>query len=283
MTDILIHPAAQCFRLMRDEELADLAADIKANGLRDPITLAVVNGTATPFLVDGRNRLQACELAGVEAQFETRQFDTEEEVRAFVKSRGERRDLTKGEKAMAIAMLFPEPEKGGRGKKSAAIKSVETTGFSRSRLDQARAVYRYSVELATAVRDGVVSLDSALAKVKTEQDSLKTTETKLAELRVNAPDLADLVDEERMSLGEAIAAASERVEEAKRVRHTYTEKMQTILNLLDRPNFNADDIATSFVENYDPDDPTVVGEPMTSNRIDRCIRTLQCLKTKIEG
>jgi hypothetical protein len=49
---------------------------------------------------------------------------------------------------MALAMLYPKAERG-RGKKD-----VETTGFSKSRLDQARAVLRYSPELGMAVRDG---------------------------------------------------------------------------------------------------------------------------------
>jgi hypothetical protein len=39
-------------------------------------------------------------------------------------------DLTKGQRAMQLAMLYPEPEKGGRGNKSKAIKSAETAGFS---------------------------------------------------------------------------------------------------------------------------------------------------------
>ena len=53
---------------------------------------------------------------------------------------------------MALAMIYPEPEKGGKGKHS---KALETKGFSSARLSQARAVLRYSLELAEAVSDGV--------------------------------------------------------------------------------------------------------------------------------
>jgi hypothetical protein len=49
---------------MPPNELADLAEDIRANGLIHPI---VVDGDG--ILIDGRNRLRACELAGVEPTF----------------------------------------------------------------------------------------------------------------------------------------------------------------------------------------------------------------------
>jgi hypothetical protein len=52
---------------------------------------------------------------------------------------------------MAYAMLFPEPEKGGRIKKRVEVTS---TAFSDKLLQQARAVLAYSPELAIEVRDG---------------------------------------------------------------------------------------------------------------------------------
>jgi hypothetical protein len=79
-------------------------------------------------------------------------------VRAFVKSRSERRDLSKGEKAMALAMLYPEPDKRGRGNKG---KAEETSDFTQKRLAQARQVLRHSQPFAIAVRDGVEKLDAA--------------------------------------------------------------------------------------------------------------------------
>lgn len=59
---------------------------------------------------------------------------------------------------MALAMLYPEPEKGGRGKRG---KASETDGFSATRLRNARAVLRHSRVLAISVRDGVTKLDKA--------------------------------------------------------------------------------------------------------------------------
>lgn len=58
-----IHPAADVFPPMDDTRLRELADDIRANGLQVPITL---HGG---LVVDGRNRLRACEIAGVAPRF----------------------------------------------------------------------------------------------------------------------------------------------------------------------------------------------------------------------
>jgi hypothetical protein len=60
---------------------------------------------------------------------------------AFVKSRGERwDDLSKGQRAMGHALLFPEAEHGGSRKKGASKETL--LGFSNMPLSQARAVLR---------------------------------------------------------------------------------------------------------------------------------------------
>src|SRR4051794_12057865 len=79
---IKIHPAADAFPMMNDAELDELAADIRENGLRQPIVLwsepgkvisqseekwrkAIAAGKAPEglLLLDGRNRLAAIERA----------------------------------------------------------------------------------------------------------------------------------------------------------------------------------------------------------------------------
>lgn len=222
--DVPVHPAAECFRLMHDDELQSLAADIAEHGLRDAITIGCINGEEVG-IVDGRNRYRACGLAGVEPHFVTIDFADDDEVRAFVASRSERRDVTKGERAMAIAMLYPEPGRG-RGNIDAARK--ETGSVSFTRIKEARQVLRYSREVADAVRDGVTKLDDALAGVRQAQADLESDDTKLRLLRSNAPDLASLVDEERLTLGEAYQTHEQRVAEAARVEQA---KRDTLLRL----------------------------------------------------
>jgi hypothetical protein len=69
-----IHPAADLFPLMNDDELAALGADIRKNGLREPITVMRQYRRRADgkfdlheydlVLLDGRNRLDAMERAG---------------------------------------------------------------------------------------------------------------------------------------------------------------------------------------------------------------------------
>jgi hypothetical protein len=50
---------------------------------------------------------------------------------------------------MALAMLYPEPEKGGRGKRSEARNRAEVAGFSGRRVQEACSVLRHSAKLGT--------------------------------------------------------------------------------------------------------------------------------------
>src|SRR5262245_18348678 len=64
----LLHPACLVFHEMHGEKLRELGEDIEPNGLRDPITVckAVANGKLYVWLVDGRNRLIAMEMVGLD-------------------------------------------------------------------------------------------------------------------------------------------------------------------------------------------------------------------------
>jgi hypothetical protein len=145
--------------MMSELELADLAEDIKANGL---VHSLIVDGE---LLIDGRNRLAACKLAGVEPRFEALNG---RDPRALIASANlKHRHLTKGQLAMGYAFLYPDPEKGGRGKKKK--NSSETEGFSDTRLSYARTVLSFSEELAQSVFAGNTPLDQALQTVEAER------------------------------------------------------------------------------------------------------------------
>jgi hypothetical protein len=226
--EIRIHPAAESVRLMRDDELASLAVSIKDNGLEDAITLGRVNGRDFDELVDGRNRLRACALAEVEPRFETKQFESDADVRAFVELKNERRDLTAGERAMEIAWLYPKGERGRYAEEDPASKSAQNADLSMRRVRQARQVLRHSLELAIAVRDGVTPLNDAVEKVKAERDARESDEAKVARLHAEAPDLAGLLRDERLTLTEAYASFEQRKREE---AAALTSKQETLLRL----------------------------------------------------
>ncbi len=75
-----------------------------------------------------------------------------------------RRNLTQGQRAMAVAMLRPEPEKGGRGKKGAI--NGEFSGVSHQRVADARVVLAHSSELAQAVMSGDTPLEECSPKAE---------------------------------------------------------------------------------------------------------------------
>jgi ParB-like nuclease family protein len=158
-----VHPIADLFPMMTDEELANLAADIKANGLIHPIVV-----DKDGVLVDGRNRDRACEIAGIAPT--TVLFEGDDPRAYIVASNIARRHLTKGQQAMAVAMIYPVPEKGGRGKK----KTMDETSilFSPKRLQLARTVLAHSPDLAQAVLAGCKSLDGAYDEARKAKQPL---------------------------------------------------------------------------------------------------------------
>jgi hypothetical protein len=158
-----VHQSANLFPMMTDEELADLAADIQANGLIHPIVV-----DKDGFLIDGRNRARACEIAGIEPA--TVLFEGDDPRAYVIAANIARRHMSKGQQAMAVAMVYPVPEKGGRGKKKTVDES--STLFGSKRLQLARTVLAHSPDLAQAVLAGFKSLDGAYTEARKAKQPL---------------------------------------------------------------------------------------------------------------
>lgn len=93
-----IHPAATLFPMMSDEEYAGLKDDIEENGLREPIVLWCDQ------IIDGRNRLKACEEIGVDPVFF--ELSDESDPWKFVISHNlHRRHLSSSQRAMVASKL----------------------------------------------------------------------------------------------------------------------------------------------------------------------------------
>ena len=163
-----VHPAANVFPMMSDEELEALGQDILENGLREPIKIMRVrkakqiaeNAFSQPtMLLDGRNRLEAMERVGIDLdscavkyQFVNSSrppfiFDA---VAYIISLNIHRRHLTKQQQAELIVAAVKAGEKprqvevvsrGGRGKvntvKAKAVKIAEQAGVSKSTVERA--------------------------------------------------------------------------------------------------------------------------------------------------
>ena len=155
------HPLAEIFPPLAPAELAALASDIKEHGLREPIT------TYRGAILDGRNRLKACGVAGVEPRFF--EYEGEDPV-AFVVSRNMfRRHLTLEQRATAAAKLANL--KPGANQFDSKVASTAATsqseaakmfGISRESVQRARVILdKGSPELVAMVEAGEVSLTAA--------------------------------------------------------------------------------------------------------------------------
>jgi AraC-like DNA-binding protein len=139
-----VHPAADVFPMMSDEELTALGEDIKKNGQMIPVLLW--NGDRSgPVLIDGRNRLEAMERIGIAD--DARVVETlhcKDPVTHIITLNIRRRHLTKQQQteliiAAVMAAKPPQVEevsKGGRGKvnetKTKAVAIAADLGISES-------------------------------------------------------------------------------------------------------------------------------------------------------
>lgn len=195
MTDpIPVHPVADLFPMLAEDELQELADDIKQRGLLQPIVL-----DSRGRVLDGRNRLAACDLAGVVPNFETYDGDDPEGFALAVNT--QRRNLTKGQRAMLIV------EAGPFNDLSADEEALKISG---AYISMARTVKKYAPALVGPVISGADQLARAYEFAKTEKDKSDGAEAQLARLRREDPDLANRVVEGDLSLRGAFAELAER-------------------------------------------------------------------------
>lgn len=158
-----VHPAALAWPPLGDDELETLAESIRTVGLLEPIVL-----TPDRQLLDGRNRLAACRIAGVDPQFTTYDGDPI----AFVAARnGERRHLPVGARAMATAVMLANAgrRKNGRWQYGSVLNS-QTVGNSSGwaeAIRRAGLVIDWAPELADAVTTELMTLAAAVDVAKT--------------------------------------------------------------------------------------------------------------------
>lgn len=200
------HAYAERFPLMSEPELRDLAESIRENGQREP---CVMNSAGLG--IDGRNRVAACGIAGVEP---TWVVDDGDPVRIILDRNTRRRQMSTGARAMAVAVGLKalRLRENGRWKRGSVPASPDNGSSSNSdtwqaAMKRAGAVLDWREDLADAVIAGGTALDEAyrLAQQKKEED--EAAAAKLARL---PQDLRALVEAGSRDLDDALRETEHR-------------------------------------------------------------------------
>jgi ParB-like chromosome segregation protein Spo0J len=200
---IPFHPYADIFPMMTPQEQMGLADDIRAHGLRNKI---VVHEGA---ILDGRNRYQACLMAGVDPAF-VEFDDSGADALNFVMSLNmHRRHLTDGERATAAAKLANI--RFGDNQHTLGSANLQTHAISQSEAAKSFDVStRLVASAAKVLKEGAPELVAAMER---------------GEVKVSAAaDLSKLPVEKQPEIVTAGPAAV--VEAAKTIRETPKEIAQ---------------------------------------------------------
>jgi hypothetical protein len=185
-----IHEYALLFPTATDDELAEMAADIKQRGLLCPIV------TLDGKVLDGRNRLRACEMAGVTPHFQ--KYTGDDPLADVISWNLKRRQLSIGQKAALAVALKPEFEAQARDRqrvhggtapgresqntsgKSATSdfgasrdKAAAAVGVSGRTVQDAEHVKESAPEIFEEVKAGRMTVNAAKQEVKQRHDHLE--------------------------------------------------------------------------------------------------------------
>src|SRR5437588_685622 len=194
------HDVANIFPMMGDEEYRALVADIKANGLHQPIW------TYQGKIIDGRNRYKACLEAGIEPQF--REWNGEGSLIVFVVSLNlNRRHLTSSQKAMVaieVEKRLAEENKVGRPAKDTEKGGNISTISGKSRdhaaaivgtngryVTDAKKIVEKAPELEEVVRCGKLTIPDAKKVANLPEDLRQSVLAKVEEIHKDGPPRRD--------------------------------------------------------------------------------------------
>jgi len=160
-----LHPACKLFPKLGQQELQELADDIKANGLHNAIVL--LDGK----ILDGRNRHTACKIAGVEARFID--WDGSSSPIEWVISQNlMRRHLTASQRAVIALDLLPMLEKEAKQRQRQS-NNYRKNGRSAHSCADRDGTGRASEAAARIVRSSARYVKSAKSIVKSAPELLK--------------------------------------------------------------------------------------------------------------
>ena len=180
-----VHPAANLFPMLGEAEMAALASDIDANGLRLPI---IVRGG---MVLDGRNRLVACDRVG--QPIRTQEYHDDDCTAYVLSVNVQRRHLTPVQRSTiglaAEPMIAAEIPKG-RPKKSGKNSGVSgeareiaarAVGVNPHYISDAKAISAKAPDVFQAMQAGTVSMPEAKSLASLPQEKRTAALAKIAD------------------------------------------------------------------------------------------------------
>ena len=175
-----VHPAAAIFPLLEAGDLRELADDIRKHGLIEPIVM--LDGK----VLDGRNRLSACSIAGVSPRFvqwegagdpvdwvlsvnlRRRHLDTSQRAMVaartldYHRARAKERQQAAGGDRKSLSANLREPIQSNSDQRKAAEEAARTVNVSPRTVEHAAKVIEAGVpELVKAVEKGEIAVSAA--------------------------------------------------------------------------------------------------------------------------
>lgn len=163
------HPYAEKFPMLTDAELDELADSIRTVGLLHPVVVDPAG-----LILDGRNRLEACNRAQVEAT--TTVYDGDDIAEYVIASNVTRRNMSTGARAMSTALVLEadgrrENGRWRRGSVAGIGESANTESGWLARLKECGIVLDFKPDLAAEVVSGAITLNDAF----TQADAIRTS------------------------------------------------------------------------------------------------------------
>jgi ParB-like chromosome segregation protein Spo0J len=173
-----VHPVAALFPMMTGQEFTELVADIKANGLVNPI---IRQGDT---LIDGRNRMAACERAGVTPRFT--EFTGDDPTAFIISANIHRRHLKESQRAIIAGRIANMKLGDNQHTKEGALieapisqpQAAAMLNVSRASVQRAAAIERDAPELAQQVLEGKMSVHAAKKQIEDEKPKPQKKEEK---------------------------------------------------------------------------------------------------------
>lgn len=206
-----LHPLCTLFPRMSGNEFLSLIADIKENGLREPIIIH------EGMILDGGNRYRACIEAGIDPEF--MEFGGANLVSYVLSANLHRRHMTAGQQAAIVASAqdwskaqsVGNPQLRNVAQLETAADRAAQSGASHRTQQMADRVAKTNPELAKKVAHGDISLPKAHKSISTPKKKIQSEETE-PEFDPNEYHLQELeetiksLDEENTKLKDALAS-----------------------------------------------------------------------------